>query len=69
MEKLLLKPGEVAARLNIGRSLTYELIAQKKLPHVRLGRCIRIPAKSLEAWLEANEVSRDANTTNTSSDW
>ncbi|MCL2150202.1 MAG: helix-turn-helix domain-containing protein [Dehalococcoidia bacterium] len=61
MEKLLLKPSEVATRLGIGKSLTYELIAQKRLPHVRLGRCIRIPSRSLETWLQANEISQDAN--------
>jgi len=55
MEKLLLKPGEVAQILGIGRSLVYELIARREIPSVRLGRCIRIPAESLQRWLKDQE--------------
>ena len=55
MEKLLLKPSEVAQILGIGRSLIYELIARKEIPSIRLGRCIRIPSESLQRWLKAQE--------------
>lgn len=55
MEKLLLKPSEVAEALGIGRSLIYELIARKEIPSVRLGRCIRIRRDSLEKWLDEHE--------------
>jgi excisionase family DNA binding protein len=55
MEKLLLKPSEVAQVLGIGRSLIYELIARKEIPSVRLGRCIRVPAESLQRWLRDQE--------------
>ncbi|MFC1848441.1 helix-turn-helix domain-containing protein [Chloroflexota bacterium] len=55
MEKLLLKPNEVAQVLGIGRSLVYELIARKEIPSVRLGRCIRIPAESLQRWIREQE--------------
>lgn len=55
MEKLLLRPVEVAQILGIGRSLTYELIARGEIPSVRLGRCIRVPAESLQRWLRERE--------------
>ena len=55
MEKLLLKPSEVAKVLGIGRSLIYELIARKEIPSIRLGRCIRVPSESLQRWLKAQE--------------
>jgi len=55
MEKLLLKPSEVAQVLGIGRSLIYELIARKEMPSIRLGRCIRVPSESLQRWLTAQE--------------
>jgi excisionase family DNA binding protein len=55
MEKLLLKPAEVAKILGIGRSLIYELIAQRKIPSIRLGRCIRVPSESLERWIKEKE--------------
>jgi len=52
----LLKPNEVAEQLGIGRSLTYELIAQGQIPHIRLGRCIRVSEQSLQEWLKSNEL-------------
>ena len=55
MEKLLLKPSEVAQVLGIGRSLIYELIARREIPSIRLGRCIRVPSESLQRWLKAQE--------------
>ena len=55
MEKLLLKPSEVAQVLGIGRSLIYELIARKEIPSIRLGRCIRVPSESLQRWLRDQE--------------
>ena len=55
MEKLLLKPVEAAQVLGIGRSLVYELIARKEIPSVRLGRCIRVPAESLQRWIRDQE--------------
>ena len=62
MEKLLLKPSEVAQVLGIGRSLIYELIARKEIPSIRLGRCIRISSESLERWLKDQE--HQSNETN-----
>ena len=56
MEKLLLKPSEVAQILGIGRSMTYELINQKVIPSIRIGRCIRVPKASLQKWIEDNEI-------------
>jgi len=58
MEKLLLKPSEVTQVLGIGRSLVYELIARKEIPSVRIGRCIRVPAESLQRWLKDQEAQR-----------
>jgi len=58
MEKLLLKPSEVAKVLGIGRSLIYELIARREIPSVRLGRCLRVPTESLKQWLKDQETRR-----------
>jgi prophage regulatory protein len=55
MEKLLLRPSEVVQVLGMGRSLVYELIARKEIPSVRLGRCIRVPAESLQRWIRDQE--------------
>jgi len=58
MEKLLLKPSEVAQILGIGRSLIYELIARREIPSVRLGRCLRVPTGSLQQWIKDKEIKR-----------
>lgn len=42
---------EAADVLGISKSLAYELIAQNKLPAVRLGRRIIVPANAIDALL------------------
>lgn len=56
-ERLLLTVEEAAERLGIGKTLAWELIWDGVLPSVRLGRCVRIPLRALEAWI-AHEVER-----------
>jgi excisionase family DNA binding protein len=55
LERLLLRPAEAAEILGVSRSKLYELIAQGKIPSVRLdeGRLIRVPVAALKALLEA----------------
>jgi excisionase family DNA binding protein len=52
--KLLLKAEEVARRLSVGRATAYEMMAGGILPTVRIGRSVRVPARALEEWVEAN---------------
>ncbi len=53
-EALLLTVPQAAQALDIGTTLAYELIGQNKLPHVRLGRAVRVPRAALEAWIAKN---------------
>jgi excisionase family DNA binding protein len=50
-QSLLLTVAEAARLLRISRNLAYELVAQGQLPHVRLGRVIRVPRRGLEQWI------------------
>jgi excisionase family DNA binding protein len=50
-QPLLLTVTEAARLLRISRNLCYELIAQKQLPHIRLGRRILVPRHGLEQWI------------------
>ena len=50
-ESMMLTVREAARLLRISRNLCYELIAQERLPHVRLGRRILVPRHSLEHWI------------------
>ncbi len=52
MDKLLLKPMEVAETLGIGRSRMYEMLATGEIPSVRIGKSIRIPVRSLNEWVD-----------------
>lgn len=53
MEKLLLKPEEVAAAIGVGRSKIYQLLADGSLPSVRVGKALRVPADALKEWVDA----------------
>jgi excisionase family DNA binding protein len=48
----LLTIDDVMARLQIGRHTVYHLIRTRRLHSVRIGRCRRIPATALTAYLD-----------------
>ena len=51
---LLLRVSEAARLLSVSRAKAYEMIAAGELPSVRIGgKCIRVPARALEEWVEA----------------
>lgn len=45
---------EVQRLLSIGRSKTYELIATRQIPAVKIGNCLRIRAEDAERFIEEN---------------
>ena len=49
---LLISVAEAARRIGLGRTKVYQLIDAGKFPHKRIGRCLRVPVKALEAWAE-----------------
>jgi len=51
---------EAARLLGISRTLAYELVARGKLPYLRLGRRIVIPARALEALVDGSGTDRSA---------
>jgi excisionase family DNA binding protein len=42
---------EVMVRLKVGRSTVYDLIRSRRLKSIKIGRCRRIPAASLDNYL------------------
>lgn len=52
-DRLALTVPEAAALLGIGTTLASELIDRHELPHVRLGRAVRVSRRQLEEWLAA----------------
>lgn len=62
MEKLLLRPTEVAEALGVGRSKAYQMMASGLLPVVRIGKSVRVPVVQLREWL-ANQLPESKGTT------
>jgi excisionase family DNA binding protein len=65
MEPLLLKAGEAAKLLGLGRSKVFAMLAVGELPVIRIGRSVRVPRAALEDWIaehtqHASGRSRDA---------
>ena len=52
MEPLLLRAGEVASLLGLGRSTVFALLAAGELPVIRIGRSVRVPRVALERWID-----------------
>ncbi|MCC6192454.1 MAG: helix-turn-helix domain-containing protein [Anaerolineales bacterium] len=48
---------EVAKHLKLSKSKVYYLVQQRKIPHVRIGRNVRIKESDLRAWMDENSVS------------
>jgi excisionase family DNA binding protein len=55
-ERLTMTVPEAAVALDCSRKHIYDLVHAKAIPHVRIGRKVRIPSAALERWLidEAN---------------
>ena len=56
-EKVFTIP-EVAAYLKISKSKIYYLVSRKEIPHLKLGRNVRIRESDLQKWLE-HQVEQD----------
>ncbi len=52
MEQLAYRIEEAAERIGISRSKCYELIAQGDLPHLKIGKSLRVPVDGLRKWIE-----------------
>jgi excisionase family DNA binding protein len=48
-----LRPSDIARRLALHRSQVYKLIKDGTLPHIRIGRAVRVPAPALEAYIRS----------------
>lgn len=62
MEPLLLKAGDVAELLGLGRSKVFAMLSAGELPVVRMGRSVRVPRAALRRWIIEN--TRDASSLN-----
>lgn len=59
-EVTLLTMDEVKKILRIGTNKAYEMVAQKKIPSIKLGNKIRVPKKALMEWIEKETRKRSS---------
>ena len=52
----LLKPEEVAERLNVNLRFIRRLCHERRLPYTKIGKFVRFDADELEAWITAQRV-------------
>lgn len=50
-----LKPSDIARRLSVHRSYVYNLIKDGTLPHIRIGKAVRVPAAAFETFVRSRE--------------
>jgi excisionase family DNA binding protein len=59
--KNLLTVGETAEALNLKISTVRAWLAKRKLPRVNCGRCVRIPAATVNDFIERNTIPAKEN--------
>ena len=52
LEDPILTIPEVARYLKISKSKIYSLVSREEIPHLKIGRNVRILRKDLQAWME-----------------
>ena len=56
----LLTPRQVADYLKLSKSKVYYLIQRRQIPHIKIGRNVRVKESALEKWLEGQTVQARA---------
>ena len=59
LQATLLKPKEAANKLNISRSLVYQLIRSGDIPVVRIKSTVRIRSSDLETFIARSQGQKD----------
>lgn len=54
----LLDAAEVAERLHVSQSLVYKMIERRKIPAIKIGRCVRIDPRALEEVLRSPDWAK-----------
>jgi excisionase family DNA binding protein len=56
LDRILTVP-EVATYLQMSKSKVYYLIQRKEMPHIKIGRNVRIRQSDLEKWLTTKSIT------------
>lgn len=55
----LLDINEAAARIGLSVSCLYTWVSQKRIPYLKLGRCVRFDSRDIDKWLNSQRVEPD----------
>jgi excisionase family DNA binding protein len=55
-ERPMLKPEEVAERLNVSLRFIRRLCHERRVPYTKIGKFVRFDADELEAWIATQQV-------------
>jgi excisionase family DNA binding protein len=55
-----LKPSSIAEQLDVHRTQVYKLIKDGTLPHIRIGKSVRVPRSAFEAYLRSRHEAAGA---------
>ena len=55
-KKLLVKPPEAAAMLELSARKLWSLTAGREIPHLRIGKAVRYAVADLEAWIDSQKI-------------
>lgn len=56
MTEPLLQPDDVCTQLGIKKCTLYDLVAARKIPHIKMGGRLRFRQEHIDQWLEAQVV-------------
>ena len=48
--------GELCQRIGVSKWTVYRLVAEKKVPHVKVGRRVLFPVRAIEKWLKESTI-------------
>jgi excisionase family DNA binding protein len=57
MERQTINVQEAAAFIGVSKDLVYQLVRQKDIPHLKVGKRILFRKESLERWMNNQEVT------------
>lgn len=53
----LLDIHQAAAQFGVSVSCLYTWVSQKKIPYLKLGRCVRFDVRDLDKWLKGRKIA------------
>jgi excisionase family DNA binding protein len=60
-ESEMLDVGELAESLNVTQAWVRSAVFQRKIPFVKVGKCVRFQRKEIERWIEERRIEEGSS--------